>query len=44
MPLKTSKNTNFFIDELVIDGDRQLSNLITNKLKKYKKFDQDKKK
>ena len=42
-PLKTSKNTNFFIDELVIDGDRQLSNLITNKLKKYKKFDQDKK-
>ena len=43
VPLKTSKNTNFFIDELVIDGDRQLSNLITNKLKKYKKFDQDKK-
>ena len=43
VPLKTSKNTNFFIDELVVDGDRQLSNLITNKLKKYKKFDQDKK-
>lgn len=43
VPLKTSKNTNFFINELVVDGDRQLSNLITNKLKKYKKFDQDKK-
>ena len=36
VPLKTSKNTNFFIDELVIDGDRQLSNLITNKLKNVK--------
>lgn len=35
-PLLSSKKNNFLINELILDGDRQINNLILSDLKKYR--------
>ena len=39
-PLLDSKKINFYINDLNVSGDRQLVNLLTNKLEKFKNFNE----
>ena len=39
-PLLDTKKINFYINDLNVSGDRQLVNLLTNKLEKFKNFNE----